>query len=63
MAKTKIVRTSGDNKFWLVDVDNQVLSEIESEAMSDSSSWPADAEMPLETIVRAHAASHAFLTT
>ena len=63
MARMMITHTKNDNKSWLVNLDEQTVSEIESEAFVDEASCAFDADKSVVVEVRAHAASHGWFTT
>jgi hypothetical protein len=63
MARLMIMRSKNDNKSWLVNLDEQTVSEIESEAFADETSCAFDADKSVVVEVRAHAASHGWFTT
>ena len=56
MTKLTIMRSTNDNKAWLVDVDGVIVSEIESEAVA------ANTDQTIVVEVRAQAASHNYHT-
>jgi hypothetical protein len=60
MARLMIKHTKEDDKSWVVNLDNNTMSEIEAETTAEETRGLMAAASPLIVDSRAYAASHAW---